>query len=65
MAKGKILVVDDEEDILDILSYALSKEGYEVVSAESGEKCLELTASHIKVPFKRQKTLFMIFFKSF
>ena len=27
MAKGKILLVDDEEDILDVVSYSLKREG--------------------------------------
>lgn len=36
----RILIVDDEEDICDILSYNLSKEGFDVVSASSAEKAL-------------------------
>ena len=32
----KILVVDDEPDILDILRYNLEKEGYKVVTAADG-----------------------------
>ena len=39
--KGKILVVDDEEDILEVIRYSLSKEGYQVTCVESGEKALE------------------------
>jgi two-component system alkaline phosphatase synthesis response regulator PhoP len=35
-----ILIVDDEEDIREILSYNLKKEGYTVVTAENGEKGL-------------------------
>jgi len=45
MAKEKILVVDDEEDILELLKYNLNREGYKVVSASSGEKCLQKAAS--------------------
>ncbi len=36
----KILVVDDEVNILKVLSALLKKEGYEVISAESGEDAL-------------------------
>ena len=39
----KILVVDDEEQIRDVLSDFLTKKGYEVVSASNGEEALELT----------------------
>jgi CheY-like chemotaxis protein len=37
-----ILVVDDEEDILYILKNVLTKEGYKVKEAKSGEECLEM-----------------------
>ena len=38
----KILVVDDEQDICEILQYNLETEGYEVVTANSAEVALEL-----------------------
>jgi len=38
----KILIVDDDEDILDLLSYNLSKEGYKVYKAEDGIEALEV-----------------------
>jgi two-component system alkaline phosphatase synthesis response regulator PhoP len=38
----KVLVVDDEEDILELLDYNLSKEGFRVLRVTSGEKALEL-----------------------
>ncbi len=38
----KVLIVDDEEDILDFLSYNLKKEGYEVAVAHNGKIALEL-----------------------
>jgi two-component system alkaline phosphatase synthesis response regulator PhoP len=38
----KILIVDDEEDIRELLSYNLRKEGYVVFSAENGENGLSL-----------------------
>lgn len=37
-----ILVIDDEEDIRELLSYNLRKEGYSVFMAENGEKGLTL-----------------------
>jgi len=42
MAKKKILVVDDEKDILELLEYNLEKEGYEILKAMTGEEALEL-----------------------
>lgn len=43
MAREKILVVDDEEDILKLLDYNLSKEGYKVMCVSSGEEALSRT----------------------
>ena len=40
MAKQRILIVDDEEDICMILSYSLQKAGYEVLVAHSAEEAL-------------------------
>lgn len=40
MAKEKILVVDDEEDILELLKFKLSQEGYRISCAASGEEAL-------------------------
>ncbi|PAF14344.1 DNA-binding response regulator, partial [Shouchella clausii] len=37
----KILVVDDEKPIADILQFNLKKEGYEVVCAYDGNDALE------------------------
>ena len=37
----KILVVDDEPDILEFLSYNLEKEGFLVETAENGKQALE------------------------
>lgn len=42
MAKEKILIVDDEEDILELVRYNLSKEGYETVCAATGEEALKI-----------------------
>jgi len=37
----KILVVDDEPDIVEMLSYNLMREGYNVISAFDGEEAIE------------------------
>ena len=44
MEEIKILVVDDEPDILEILSYNLKKEGYRVSTASNGEEAVEKAA---------------------
>ena len=41
MAKGKILVVDDEIYIVHILDFSLGMEGYEVLTALDGEQAIE------------------------
>ena len=41
MAKGKILVVDDEIYIVHILDFSLGMEGYEVLTALDGEQAVE------------------------
>jgi two-component system alkaline phosphatase synthesis response regulator PhoP len=41
MNQAKILLVDDEPDILEILEYNLRKEGYEIATAENGEEGLK------------------------
>ena len=41
MAKERILVVDDEEDILELVRYNLAREGYTLVLAASGEDALK------------------------
>jgi two-component system, OmpR family, alkaline phosphatase synthesis response regulator PhoP len=38
----KVLVVDDEEPILELLKYNLEKSGYEVKTAENGMKAVEI-----------------------
>ena len=40
-AKQKILVVDDEQDILDLISYNLTREGYQVYTATNGKVAIE------------------------
>ena len=41
MSSTKILIVDDEEDILELLEYNLEKEGYAVIKAFDGEEALQ------------------------
>ena len=45
MAKEKILVVDDEEDILELVRYNLSREGYQVTGTLTGEDALRKVRS--------------------
>ena len=45
MADNKILVVDDEEDILELVRYNLARDGYRVVCAASGEQALNKAGS--------------------
>jgi len=41
MVREKILVVDDEEDILQLVEYNLAKNGYNVTSVTTGEEALK------------------------
>ena len=41
---GRILVVDDERLILDLAVMLLTTRGYEVITAENGEECLDVVA---------------------
>jgi len=38
----KVLIADDEKDILEIINYNLSNEGYEVYTAKDGNEALDL-----------------------
>jgi len=40
--KNRILAVDDEEDIVELVRYNLEREGYETLSAFSGKEALEI-----------------------
>ncbi len=40
--KGKILLVDDELDLIETMSFRLEAAGYEVVTASDGAKALEM-----------------------
>ncbi|MBN1884109.1 MAG: response regulator [Candidatus Krumholzibacteriota bacterium] len=41
MNKGKVLVVDDEVNITQILEFSIASEGYEVIAASNGEEAIE------------------------
>lgn len=47
MPKEKILVVDDEEDIRELVKYNLAREGFKVFSASTGEKALKKARSKL------------------
>jgi two-component system, OmpR family, alkaline phosphatase synthesis response regulator PhoP len=40
MARGRILVIDDEKDLIELVRYNLQKEGFSVQSAQDGESGL-------------------------
>ena len=40
MANERILVVDDEEDVLELVRYNLDKNGYKVITTASGEQAI-------------------------
>ena len=41
MPKHQILVIEDERDLVEVLTYNLTKEGYEVISANDGKEGLQ------------------------
>lgn len=43
----KVLVVDDDSDIVELLEYNLIKEGYSVVTASNGKKAIEIAKTFI------------------
>ncbi len=45
MSKGRVLVVDDDADLLKSIRLVLTKAGYDVVEAENGEKAVEVIRS--------------------
>jgi two-component system alkaline phosphatase synthesis response regulator PhoP len=42
MAKERILAVDDEEDILELVRFNLAREGYSIICTTSGEEALKI-----------------------
>jgi len=47
MSRQKILLVDDEPDILEMIGFNLEREGFEVFTAPNGRKALELARTHL------------------
>ncbi len=47
MENYKILLVDDEADILEFLSYNLKKSGYSVLTANNGRDAIKLAKQHL------------------
>lgn len=47
MDRKKILLIDDEEDIRELLTYNLEKEGYSVTTADNGNQGIELARKMI------------------
>ncbi len=41
MKKGKVLVVDDEVNITQILEFSIGAEGFDVITAQNGEEAVE------------------------
>ena len=46
MDNYKILIAEDEPDILEVLQYNLEKEGYNVITADNGKEALQLAIKH-------------------
>jgi DNA-binding NtrC family response regulator len=54
MPKGKVLVVDDEEDVREVLKFYLGEKNIEIIEAENGEKAIQILnnediRTHVKV----------------
>ena len=47
MARIKVLIVDDEEDIRELVELYMSREGYEVRSCDTGEQALNLAQAYL------------------
>ncbi|MDD5676448.1 MAG: response regulator transcription factor [Kiritimatiellae bacterium] len=47
MAREHIVIVEDEEDILELLRYHLTREGYSVTPATNGEQALKIISQKI------------------
>ncbi len=43
MLKETILIVDDEEDIIELIKYNLKNEGYNILTAVSGEEAIKIS----------------------
>ncbi len=47
MKKEKILIIEDEKDVLDLIEFNLSKEGYKTLTAETGEDGLGIATNEL------------------
>ena len=47
MSKERVLIIEDEEDILALVHYNLAKEGYRVTTATTGEEGLKAAKAEI------------------
>ena len=47
MARGKILIVEDDRDIVEMVEYNLKEEGYDTLSAFNGEDGVELAGKKL------------------
>ncbi len=47
MAKETILIVDDEEDILELIKFNLTNEGYQVLTAQTGEDAIKIARESV------------------
>ncbi|MBN1356194.1 response regulator transcription factor [bacterium] len=47
MPKEKIMIVDDDPDILELVKYNFEREGYRTITAESGESAIRKAKSEI------------------
>jgi two-component system, chemotaxis family, chemotaxis protein CheY len=45
MARGKVLIIDDEEDVREVLKFHLSGQNYQIIEAENGEDGIRLLES--------------------
>jgi two-component system chemotaxis response regulator CheY len=45
MPKGKVLIIDDESDVRDVLKFHLSESNYQIIEAENGQEGIALLKS--------------------
>lgn len=46
-SKGRILVIEDEPDILEVIAYNLQRESFQVISSKRGDEGMELVRLHL------------------
>ena len=48
MSRGRVLVVDDDEDLREVMTHLLCQRGFDVETAENGQKALDvLDRAHV------------------